>query len=62
VELIWTAYTYMKQNKETSYNCFTWGVDGLEGERWWGDLTNGIVIMNSPALCIEFILIKNKNK
>jgi hypothetical protein len=25
----WSSYTYMKQNKETSYNCFKWGRVGV---------------------------------
>jgi hypothetical protein len=32
----WTSYTYMKHNKETSCNCFKWGGEGVEEERWWG--------------------------
>jgi hypothetical protein len=29
----WTSYTYMKQNYETSCNCFGCGGEGVEGER-----------------------------
>jgi hypothetical protein len=29
----WTAFTYMKENKETSYNCFKWDGEGAEEER-----------------------------
>jgi hypothetical protein len=32
----WTSFTYVKQNKETSCNCFNWGREGVEGERKWG--------------------------
>jgi hypothetical protein len=35
----WTSYTYMKQNKETSCNCFKWGGEGLRG-RDGGSVTN----------------------
>jgi hypothetical protein len=28
----WTSYTYMKQNKETSCNCFKWGRRGARGK------------------------------
>jgi hypothetical protein len=28
----WTSYTYMKQNKQTSWSCFKWGVEEVEGE------------------------------
>jgi hypothetical protein len=31
----WTSYTYMKWNKETSFNCFKWGGEEVEGKRLW---------------------------
>jgi hypothetical protein len=39
-EGIWTSYTYMKQNKETSRNCFKWDGEGMEGRESGGELTN----------------------
>jgi hypothetical protein len=36
----WTSYIYMKQNKETYCNCFKWGSEGSEAERWWGQYNN----------------------
>jgi hypothetical protein len=36
----WTSYTYMKQNKETSCNCFKWSWEGVGGRDDGGDLTN----------------------
>jgi hypothetical protein len=30
----WAAYTYMKQNDETSCNCFKWGWKGVGEGRW----------------------------
>jgi hypothetical protein len=32
----WTSYIYMKQNKETSCNCFKWSRDRFEWERRYG--------------------------
>jgi hypothetical protein len=57
---------YMKQNKETSCNCFEWGGEGVKGERPWGDLTNVPYkpiwnCHNESPLYNEYVLIKNIN-
>jgi hypothetical protein len=31
----WTSYIYMKQNKETSCNCFKWDGEQVKGKRQW---------------------------
>jgi hypothetical protein len=36
----WTSYTCMKQNEETSHNCFKWGGEEVEGERYGGNVNN----------------------
>jgi hypothetical protein len=32
----WTSYTYMKQNQQTSHDCFKWGGEGAEEEETMG--------------------------
>jgi hypothetical protein len=51
-----TLYTYMKQNEETSCNCFKWGGEEVEGGEMAGrsnQCTNvrllGIVTANVPC-------------
>jgi hypothetical protein len=36
----WTSYTYMKQDEETSCNCFKWGGEGIDGTDDGGNVTN----------------------
>jgi hypothetical protein len=33
VYVCWSSYIYMKENKETSCNCFKWGREGVEGTK-----------------------------
>jgi hypothetical protein len=37
---LWTSYTYMKQNYETSCNCFKWCRDRVQWGDGGGELTN----------------------
>jgi hypothetical protein len=46
----WTAYTYMKQNKETSCNCFKWGGERVGRRDDWGDITNQNCHYESPPV------------
>jgi hypothetical protein len=46
----WTSYTYMKQNKETSCNCFKWGGERVGRRDDWGDITNQNCHYESPPV------------
>jgi hypothetical protein len=46
-------------NKETSCNCFKWGLERVKGERRWGDLTN--VQFMKRSICIFLKPMFNKS-